>query len=63
MEALFGLILMAVGLLLLLKPGSVFGLHRVLYARNAEPTKLWLIVTRVSGVLVMALGVLVMLYA
>ena len=63
MSFLFGILIIIVGVILIIKPMAVFRIERSLFIKNGEPTKFYFIMARVSGVLAILVGILVMLYA
>ena len=63
MSLIFGIIIIIVGLILLLKPSIIWKNESALFIKNGEPTKFWFIVARASGILAITVGIIVMLYA
>ena len=63
MGFIFGIIIIVLGLVLVFKPTITWIIQKHLFVKNGEPSKFYFIVARVSGVLAIAVGVIVMIYA
>ena len=63
MAFIFGVVLIALGLVLIFKPTVIWTIQSYLFVKDGEPTRFYAIVARVSGGLAIAVGILVMIYA
>ena len=63
MNVVLGVIIIIVGFIMVFKPTIIWRVESSLFIKYGEPTKLYYIVARVSGILAIAVGVLVILYA
>ncbi len=63
MGFIFGIIIIVLGLVLVFKPTITWIIQKHLFVKDGEPSKFYFIVARVSGVLAIAVGVIVMIYA
>lgn len=65
MASVFGIVIIIIGLFILIKPEVIWKNQKLLYIKNedAEPTKMWWILARCSGILAIVIGVIVMLFA
>ena len=63
MGVILGIILIVLGLGLVCKPTITWMIQKHLFLKDGEPATFYYIVARVSGVLAMIVGVIVMIYA
>ncbi len=63
MRFVFGIVLVALGFVMLFKPIALWKIQSSLFVKNGEPTRFYFIVARVEGVFAVAVGILVMIYA
>ncbi len=63
MSFVFGIVLVALGFVMLFKPIALWKIQSSLFVKKGEPTRFYFIVARVTGVFAAAVGILVMIYA
>ena len=63
MSFVCGIVLIIVGFILIFKPTVTWKIQSALFVKNGEPTRFYYTVARVTGVVAVAVGILVMIYA
>ncbi len=63
MRFVCGIILVILGFVLIFKPTVAWKIQSSLFVKKGEPTRFYYIVARVTGVVAVAVGIIVMIYA